>query len=148
MALRLAVYLVRDHKVPPQRITILATYTAQLHYLLNSRKFYDLLADVRMTVVDNYQGEENDVIILSLVRNNSRNSVGFLRIANRVCVALSRARNGLYILGNIRMLSSASPLWADMEKVLIEHGQIGEEISLRCDRHHEIVRKVRTSSCY
>ena len=123
----------------------LATYTAQLHQFLNSRKSYELLAEVRISVVDNFQGEENDVIILSLVRNNSRNSVGFLRTANRVCVALSRARNGLYILGNIRMLATASPVWADMEKVLKEHDQIGEEIPLRCDRHHDIVRKVSTN---
>lgn len=145
MSLRLAIYLIREQKVAPQQITILATYTAQLHQFLNSRKSYELLAKVRITVVDNFQGEENDVIILSLVRNNSRNSVGFLRTANRVCVALSRARNGLYILGNIRMLATASPVWADMEKVLKEHDQIGEEIPLRCDRHHEIVRKVSTN---
>lgn len=147
MALHLALYLVREHGVSPNRITILATYTAQLHQLLNARtKNFVLrkeLFHTRMTVVDNFQGEENDIIILSLVRNNNRNSVGFLRIDNRVCVALSRARNGLYILGNIRMLAAASPLWAHMEQVLTEHGEIGEEFPLRCDQHHQTVLKVR-----
>ena len=57
---------------------------------------------MRVTAVDNYQGEENDVIILSLVRNNVEGSVGFLRTNNRVCVALSRARNGFYAFGNFR----------------------------------------------
>lgn len=55
-----------------------------------------------MTTVDNYQGEENDVIILSLVRSNQEGSVGFLGTDNRVCVALSRARNGLYAIGNFK----------------------------------------------
>ncbi|XP_045029940.1 NFX1-type zinc finger-containing protein 1 isoform X2 [Daphnia magna] len=144
MALRLALYLMRDKQVSGKRITILATYTAQLHQLLNARKNYksSALADVRMTVVDNFQGEENDVIILSLVRNNTRNSVGFLRIDNRVCVALSRARNGLYILGNIRMLAMASPLWAHMENVLLEHGEIGEAIPLQCRYHTQTIHKV------
>lgn len=145
MAMNLALYLIRDHGIQPNRITILATYTAQLHQFLNKRKQYQFhqLAHVRMTVVDNFQGEENDVIILSLVRNNNRNSVGFLRIENRVCVALSRARNGLFILGNMRMLANASPLWAQMEQVLLEYGEIGEEFPLRCDEHHQTVRKVR-----
>lgn len=44
--------------------------------------------------MDNYQGEESKIIILSLVRNNLDNNVGFLAIPNRVCVALSRAKEG------------------------------------------------------
>lgn len=47
---------------------------------------------VRVTVVDNFQGEENDIILLSLVRSNEENKIGFLRTDNRICVALSRAK--------------------------------------------------------
>lgn len=57
---------------------------------------------VRVTSIDNYQGEENDIIILSLVRSNKEGKVGFLRTDNRVCVALSRAKIGLYAFGNFR----------------------------------------------
>lgn len=146
MALYLALYLVREQGVSPNRITILATYTAQLHRLLNTRRLNSVLNDalspVRVSVVDNFQGEENDIIILSLVRNNNVNSVGFLRIDNRVCVALSRARNGLYVLGSIRMLAASSPLWAHIQQVLMEHGQPGEEFPLRCDIHHQTLKKV------
>ena len=60
------------------------------------------VAGVHVTAVDNYQGEENDVIILSLVRSNQEGSVGFLGTDNRVCVALSRARNGFYAFGNFK----------------------------------------------
>ena len=61
---------------------------------------------IKYVVVDKYQGEENDIIILSLVRSNDRGErgLGFLKIANRMCVALSRAKNGLVIFGNARLL--------------------------------------------
>jgi superfamily I DNA and/or RNA helicase len=45
-----------------------------------------------VTAVDNYQGEENDIILLSLVRSNEDGAIGFLKTDNRVCVAISRAR--------------------------------------------------------
>jgi superfamily I DNA and/or RNA helicase len=59
--------------------------------------------------VDNYQGEENDIILLSLVRSNDDGTIGFLREDNRVCVAMSRAKKGLYVIGNFTMLSDRSP---------------------------------------
>lgn len=144
MALGLAQYLIQQHRVAPQKITILATYTSQLHQFFNERRNggMRILNDVRITVVDNFQGEENDVIILSLVRNNNNSSVGFLRTANRVCVALSRARNGLYILGNMHLLASTSPVWAHIKQVLMEHGQVGEELPVSCNVHRQFVRKV------
>lgn len=83
------------------------------------------------------------MIILSLVRNNNRGSVGFLRTPNRVCVALSRARNGLYILGNMGLLSKAHPLWAQIEQTLTDNGQLGDGFPLRCDRHHQSSRIVK-----
>jgi helicase required for RNAi-mediated heterochromatin assembly 1 len=75
-----------------------------------------------LTSVDNYQGEENDIIILSLVRSNSENKIGFLKISNRVCVALSRARQGLFIFGNSKcLLGSETKLWDDVIGYLKEN---------------------------
>lgn len=48
--------------------------------------------EIEISTVDGYQGKQNDLILLSLVRNNKHNNVGFLKMVNRVCVALSRAR--------------------------------------------------------
>lgn len=59
---------------------------------------------IRVACVDNYQGEESDIIILSLVRSNSENKAGFTSTENRINVALSRARMGLYVFGNFKML--------------------------------------------
>ena len=54
------------------------------------------MADVLVTTVDAYQGEENDLVLLSLVRSNDKGTLGFTAVDNRVCVALSRARLGFY----------------------------------------------------
>ena len=55
--------------------------------------------ELRVSILDNYQGEENDIIILSLVRSNLDDKAGFVKSDNRVCVAISRAKTGFYILG-------------------------------------------------
>ena len=47
-----------------------------------------------------FQGEENKVILLSLVRSNRKDQIGFFGIRNRICVAISRAKCALYIFGN------------------------------------------------
>lgn len=89
----------------PQEITILAAYLGQFYTIRNEKSKYNyLLKEVRIAVLDNYQGEECKIILLSLVRNNTDNSIGFLKIENRVCVALSRAKEGMYIMGNMDLL--------------------------------------------
>lgn len=64
------------------------------NFYVQQRPLYHLLNGVKITVLDNYQGEESKIIVLSLVRNNNHNSIGFLGTENRICVALSRAREG------------------------------------------------------
>ena len=76
-----------------EQITVLTTYTGQLIQLKNEMP-KDFFRGVRVTAVDNFQGEENDIILLSLVRSNEEGKIGFLQTANRVCVALSRAKKG------------------------------------------------------
>eukprot|EP00742_Colponemidia_sp_Colp-10_P011742 GILJ01013092.1.p1 GENE.GILJ01013092.1~~GILJ01013092.1.p1 ORF type:complete len:1832 (-),score=214.16 GILJ01013092.1:109-5445(-) len=118
----------------PEEITILTTYTGQIFQLrtcLTAAK----LPVVRVTSVDNYQGEENEIILLSLVRSNKDSNVGFLKVSNRVCVALSRARKGFYALGNMDCLSEVSPLWVQIKQRLSEMGCIGPQLELRCQNH-------------
>jgi superfamily I DNA and/or RNA helicase len=80
---------------------------------------------VLIEVTDNYQGEENEIIILSLVRSNLQKSIGFLKMENRICVALSRARSSFFIIGNMTLLSESSDMWKRICKTLIDHNQIG-----------------------
>ncbi|NWV10824.1 ZNFX1 protein, partial [Ptilonorhynchus violaceus] len=124
-------FLCQDYK--PSQITILTTYTGQLFCLrrLMPAKVFE---GVKVHVVDKYQGEENDIILLSLVRSNKQDRPGFLQIPNRICVALSRAKKGLYCIGNMRMLSKV-PLWSKIIQTLRENGHIGQSLELCCQNH-------------
>jgi superfamily I DNA and/or RNA helicase len=65
---------------------------------LKDRNFPNL--DIRFGTVDRFQGQEKDIIIVSLVRNNRQRNVGFAKKSHRVNVAFSRAKNLLIIVGN------------------------------------------------
>lgn len=99
---RLAQHLLHNGYTPTD-ITILVAYKGQYFAVMQELELLRL-KDVPCAVLDNYQGEENKIILLSLVRNNNYNSIGFLQTENRVCVALSRAKEGLYIMGNMKLL--------------------------------------------
>jgi len=54
---------------------------------------------MRVVNVENYQCEENDIILMSLIRSNVSEQIGLLKTSNRVCVAMSRSKHGLKIFG-------------------------------------------------
>ncbi|XP_062608634.1 NFX1-type zinc finger-containing protein 1-like [Saccostrea cucullata] len=120
------------------QITVLTPYSGQLRCL---SKFVDSqIKDIRICIVDNYQGEENDIILLSLVRSNQLSKLGFLDKENRVCVALSRARKGLFVIGNFDMMSSKAKktkLWKIVVANLKVQGCFGTELPLFCQNHPE-----------
>lgn len=55
---------------------------------------------LRVATVDNFQGEEAQIIIVSLYRSNKDQKVGFLRTTNQINVLLGRAQHGMYLIGN------------------------------------------------
>jgi len=89
---------------------------------------------VRLATVDNFQGEEASIIVISLVRSNSENKAGFLRIENRINVLLSRAQHGMYIIGNANTAGSVD-MWAKVLRILKEGGNFGTALELQCPRH-------------
>ena len=122
----------------PQKITVLTMYTGQLLTLkktMPKTKF----EGVRVTAVDNFQGEENDIILLSLVRSNSMKKIGFLAVRNRVCVALSRARKGLFCIGNFALLAEKSELWRSIVEKMKKQDAIGRSLELVCSNHPDRV---------
>ncbi|NXM69663.1 ZNFX1 protein, partial [Serilophus lunatus] len=135
-------FLCQDYQ--PSQITILTTYTGQL-YCLRKLMPVKIFEGVKIHVVDKYQGEENDIILLSLVRSNKEERTGFLQIPNRVCVALSRAKKGLYCIGNMGMLSKV-PLWSKIVHTLREKGHIGHSLMLCCQNHPETKTLVSTAA--
>lgn len=122
-------------------ITVLTFYNGQRKRLLRLLKNHPYLQGtyVKVVTVDSYQGEENEVIILSLVRSSSHDRIGFLSVENRVCVALSRAKRGLFIFGNARSLASADRLWWEIIHMMgndeAEKRRLGFHLPLQCSRH-------------
>lgn len=96
---------------------------------------------LRLTTVDNFQGEEAKIILLSTVRSGGR--AGFLKTLNRINVACSRAREGFYVIGNSQTLSQV-PMW---RTVIASFNQnIGFSIVTCCHRHPETNTAVENPS--
>ncbi|KAK0755515.1 hypothetical protein N5P37_011917, partial [Trichoderma harzianum] len=93
-----------------------------------------LLKSVRAATVDNFQGEEAKVIIISLVRSNLQRKCGFLSTSNRINVLLSRAKHGMYIIGNSDTYYNV-PMWQEVIDMLTTNGRLGTSLELQCDRH-------------
>lgn len=98
-----------------KQITILSTYAGQKEEIFEQlvQNGNGFLKGVNVSTLDSYQGEENDIILLSLVRSNANRKIGFLALKNRICVLLSRARDGFFVVGNINMLAAANGVGAD-----------------------------------
>ena len=129
----------------PSQITILVTYSGQL-LLMRSHMPRDTFEGVRVCTVDNFQGEENDIILLSLVRSNTENKVGFLREENRVCVAMSRAKMGFYCIGNFKMLRENAPIWEAIVNDIERKNLVGEALPLHCTNHSDTRYVAKTSN--
>ncbi|KIW89661.1 uncharacterized protein Z519_09817 [Cladophialophora bantiana CBS 173.52] len=131
-------YLYRNG-VDPARITVLTYYNGQRKRILTELKaFPEFWAPGQLSVktVDSYQGEENDIVILSLARNNEEGKIGFLSNVNRTCVALSRAKYGFYLFGNAKILTNGSNLWHTVLTLLEESPRRrGDVLPIQCKRH-------------
>lgn len=100
-----------------------------------------LLQALRIATVDNFQGEEAKVVIISLVRSNKQKKCGFLRTSNRINVLLSRAKHGMYIIGNSET-SEHVDMWANTKRILREGENFGTHLELQCARHKDMPIKV------
>ena len=101
----------------------------------------NLAQAVRLATVDNFQGEEAKVVIVSLVRSNAQRKCGFLRTPNRINVLLSRAQHGMYIIGSSET-SGHIPMWQQVLSMLQSEGNLGMSLELSCPRHPDTPLKV------
>ena len=147
-------YLVQNG-TPATKITVLTFYRGQRGLIYQRLEADPVLSNFNplkrynVCTVDGYQGEENDVVILSLVRcpSNKQYQVGFLDNQNRVVVALSRARRGLYIFGSyhnlLRASKKARKIWKPCIDVISKKDRCHSALQLTCKRHGTVV-EVRT----
>ncbi|KAJ4846831.1 ATP-dependent helicase NAM7 [Turnera subulata] len=111
--------------VVPSQIGVITPYEGQRAYIVNymSRNGalrQQLYKEIEVASVDSFQGREKDYIILSCVRSNEHQGIGFLNDPRRLNVALTRARYGIVILGNPKVLSK-QPLWNSLLTHYKEH---------------------------
>lgn len=120
----------------PKQITILSYYKGQVEVIERELKSIlppHITEDCRVRTVDGFQGEENDVVILSLVRSTN---VGFLKDEHRAVVATSRARRAFYVLGNATNLSTAAT-WRRIIDLFRNKGVLGDVLPVTCEAHHK-----------
>lgn len=104
--------------LPQDKMLILSYYSEErriLSEILNGSYGYK---NVEISSVDSAQGKEKDVVIVSTCRPGGKIGLGFVADRQRQCVAMSRARDGLIIVGNKRMgdggQSSGQQCWKDV----------------------------------
>ncbi|KAG2072157.1 P-loop containing nucleoside triphosphate hydrolase protein [Suillus decipiens] len=141
-------------------LVILTPYLGQLYKLreylkadndpvLNDLDSYDLVRagllspdaakaskrKIRLATIDNYQGEESDIVVASLTRSNPDGAIGFMKSPERLNVLLSRARDGLILIGNMVTFENKSPLWCRLFNLLKQAAHIYEGFPVKCERH-------------
>ncbi|XP_046848885.1 NFX1-type zinc finger-containing protein 1-like [Xenia sp. Carnegie-2017] len=132
--------------IQPEHITVLAAYLGQTKLLrqlikaenikINQYNKEDRDNFMQVQTIDMYQGDQNKYVIISLVRSNDENKIGFLKKINRRCVAQSRAKCGMYFVGNSDTLRGAKDsCWSSLVSSLEDQGCLGNEIPLQCVKH-------------
>ena len=134
------VYLYQNGTMPSD-ITILTFYNGQRKLILRKLRSQPTLQGkhFKVVTVDSYQGEENAIVLLSLVRSNEKRNIGFLGIENRICVALSRAQRGFYIFGDAENLAENSMLWWYVVQAMAQEPcRFGFNLPLECSNHSNV----------
>lgn len=116
--------------IKPEQIGVITPYEGQRAYLVQYMQYQGslhskLYQEIEIASVDAFQGREKDIIIMSCVRSNEHQGIGFLNDPRRLNVALTRAKYGIIIVGNPKVLSKQQ-LWNNLlsfykeKKVLVE----------------------------
>lgn len=82
------------------------------------------VSDIMIASIDAFQGREKNFLIMSCVRSNKENKIGFLKDARRLNVALTRAKYGLILIGDVHCLGESDALWKKYLDNLAEKGSI------------------------
>ncbi|KXH60268.1 ATPase [Colletotrichum salicis] len=93
---------------------------------------------IRLSTIDNYQGEESDIVIASLTRSNNNGAIGFMKAPERLNVLCSRARECIILIGNMETFM-ASPhgkaVWLPFFSLLKEKNYLHDGFAIRCQKH-------------
>lgn len=90
--------------------------------------------------IDNYQGEESEIVIVTLTRSNASRDIGFMGAPERLNVLLSRARDALIMIGNAETFLNArkgKDIWVRFFDLLRRGGNVYDGFPVKCERHPE-----------
>ncbi|KAJ7116098.1 P-loop containing nucleoside triphosphate hydrolase protein [Mycena filopes] len=146
-----------------EKLVVLTPYLGQLQELqtvlaeendpvLNDLDSHDLISagllppasaniskrSLRLATIDNYQGEESDIVISCLTRSNSSHDIGFMFSPERLNVLLSRPRNAFIMIGNTDTFLNSrkgKDLWTRFFGLLRDGGHVYDGLPVRCERH-------------
>ncbi|KJK78565.1 hypothetical protein H634G_06263 [Metarhizium anisopliae BRIP 53293] len=93
---------------------------------------------LRLSTIDNYQGEESDIVIASLTRSNASGDIGFMAAPERLVVLMSRARNCAVLFGNMHTFTKSKKggeLWGGFFQALKEKECLFDGVPVYCERH-------------
>lgn len=157
----------------PNHIAVITMYKGQQRVLKDlmtrAQKLPNFASDsytdprtalVRVCCVDDYQGEENEIIVVSLVRSNQQSSIGFVDTKNRVCVALSRARSGMFVFGSVDTIESScakkrkfkrnegeeTSIWPEILSLMNGVQAVKDTVELCCPKHKDVRVIKRTTA--
>ncbi|KAK3493497.1 P-loop containing nucleoside triphosphate hydrolase protein [Neurospora crassa] len=95
---------------------------------------------LRVSTIDNYQGEENDIVIASLTRSNESGDIGFMSAPERLNVLVTRARNCLVLIGNMDTFmrsKKGGPTWRPFFELMKSRNHLYDGLPVRCEKHPE-----------
>ncbi|KAL4912229.1 P-loop containing nucleoside triphosphate hydrolase protein [Aspergillus aurantiobrunneus] len=145
------------------KLVVLTPYLGQLHLLreelrkendpvLNDLDSYDLVRaglisqasaqhikkPIKLSTIDNYQGEESDIVIATLTRSNENGDIGFMSAPQRLNVLLSRARDVLIMIGNSKTFVGSrkgTDVWKPFIDQLQTSGHLYDGLPVKCEQH-------------
>ncbi len=118
------------NSLKPDQIGVVTPYEGQRSYIVSYMQRSgalrpQLYSEIEVASVDSFQGREKDIIILTCVRSNEHQGIGFLSDPRRLNVALTRAKYGCIVIGNPRMLAK-NPLWNALINYYKDNGVLVE----------------------
>uniref|UniRef100_A0A7S3VAG6 AAA+ ATPase domain-containing protein n=1 Tax=Chaetoceros debilis TaxID=122233 RepID=A0A7S3VAG6_9STRA len=152
LVVRIVSDLLEAGEVEAKNISIISPYSKQVQLIRS--ELSDIARksskshDIKVGTVDSFQGYETDVVIFSAVRSNQLNEMGFLRDPRRLCVAITRARKGLILVGDQKVLRSCRH-WAALLDSCNERGCTLDEtdfVDKEEQRLLELAAEVSTNS--
>ncbi|KAH6662622.1 ATPase [Plectosphaerella plurivora] len=144
MVLKMVKYL-GQQGYKTDNIVVLTPYLGQLKLLKEilsqeNDPWLNDLDNFEMIRADNYQGEESDIVIVSLTRSNNQGDIGFMKAPERLNVLLSRARNCLLMIGNMTTFMKSRQgrdLWVPFMELLKSKDALQDGLWVACEQHPE-----------